>query len=1112
VTSWRVEIAFLWPLITAASAFAQSPADLEFFENQVRPLLIASCGECHGDKEQWGNLRLDSRAGVLKGGDRGPAIVATKPNESLLIQAVRRTGELEMPPEEKLTEAQIAILEHWVKIGAPWPANDTSPPDQLAEAQRAHWAFQPVTQPALPSVENAAWVKNPIDAFIMAELESHGLKPSPPADRRTLIRRVTYDLTGLPPSPAEVESFANDPDPDAYSRLINRLLASPQYGEHWARHWLDVARYSDTKGYVYAREERFFIHASTYRDWVVKAFNDDMPYDQFLLLQLAADHIAPSDPTALAAMGYLTLGRRFLGVTHDIIDDRIDVVGRGLLGLTIGCARCHDHKYDPIPTDDYYSLYGVFQNCLERTVRIAEPATRDEAYAAFEAELNKRQQTFDMALAAAREEAAAIARRKTGEYLITQLEPGKYPDEAFNQILGKEDINPNYVRRWQVYLQRMAHANDPIFLPWRRFAALDMAVFSKQAKQVCAELATESADTLNPIVATAFSEAPDSMRTVAARYGQLFDDIEKQWRALLEKDAAASALPDPRAEALRQVLYGPQTPCDVPDEPIVNIEWYVDTATVENLWKLQGEVDRWIIQSPQAPAYAVALFDRDHLVEPRVFRRGNPATKGDEVPRRFLQILSGSERKPFAHGSGRLEMARAIASPDNPLTARVWANRVWMQHFGAGLVRTPSDFGLRAEPPTHPRLLDWMASQLTSNNWSTKSLHRLILLSAAYQQQSRGPADAAALAHANKFDPENRLLWRTNARRLSFEEWRDTLLAVSGELDLTSGGRAADLFAAKADNRRRTLYGLVDRQFLTTAMRMFDFANPDLHAPQRSETIVSQQALFALNHPFVANRARGFVARLADIPKTNVAARVERLYQLAYQRAPTKAQEQAAIDFLHAPPESEPPPRAETLAWQYGYGKLFEAEGRVEFHALPHFTGAAWQGGPLFPDAKLGWAQLTAAGGHPGNDLDHAAIRRWTAPRAATVSIKSTAMHQVAPGDGIRCWIVSNRHGVLASATLHNRQQSLDVAKLDVETGDTIDFIVDINANLNSDQYLWSAEIAEPSPLGSGQGEGGEAVAWNSQRDFGGTPPPLLDRWEQLAQVLLLANELMFVD
>jgi hypothetical protein len=1103
-------LGLLWLLATSAPAIAQSPADLDFFETQVRPLLVASCSECHGSEKQSNDLRLDSREALFQGGERGPAIVLGQPDKSLLIQAVRQSGELEMPPDEKLSEKQIAILEHWVKIGAPWPTSDVAPIDRQAEAQRKHWAFQSVRLPAVPQVKDAARVKSPIDAFVLEQLESHGLKSSPQADRRTVIRRVTYDLTGLPPAPEEVEAFVADADPQAYLKLVDRLLASPQYGEHWARHWLDVARYADTKGYVYGREERFFVHAPAYRDWVVRSFNEDLPYNEFLILQLAADQAAPNDRAALAAMGYLTLGRRFLGVTHDIIDDRIDVVGRGMLGLTVGCARCHDHKYDPIPTEDYYSLYGVFQNCTERMVPIAEPAARDKTYEVFEAELKKRQQALADALGKAREESTAIVRRKTAEYLAAQLELEKYPEESFSQILGKEDVNPIFVRRWQAYLLKMAKADDAIFLPWRRYASLPAGEFGERSKDAAREIGELSGKAVSPVVAEVFNSPPASMLEVAGRYGRMFAGVERQWRELLAKDAEAEALPDASAEALRQVLYGPQSPCVVPDEAIVGIEFYFDVPTTEMLWKLQGEVDRWLIQSPQAPAHAVALVDREVMQESRVFRRGNPATRGQEVPRRFLEVLAGENRHPFEHGSGRLELARAIASPDNPLTARVWVNRVWAHHFGAGLVHTPSDFGMRSEPPTHPELLDWLASTLVSNGWSTKVLHRLIVLSSTYQQQSESPHDEVARQQALAIDPENNLLWRMNVRRLTFEEWRDTLLAVSGELDATIGDRAAELFAPGSDNRRRTLYGLVDRQFLTTAMRTFDFANPDLHSPHRSETTVSQQALFAMNHPFVANRSRGLAARIGDFPAADKLGRVRQLYRFVYQRPATEAQEQAALAFVTAPPERAAPVRPETLAWKYGYGTLFEGEGRVDFHALPHFNGSAWQGGRQLPDAALGWVQLTAAGGHAGNDLQHAAVRRWTAPRAGKVSIKSTASHQVAAGDGIRCWIVAARNGVLASAVLLNRQQSIDVAEFQVEAGDTVDFVVDYNANLNSDQFLWPVEISDV-PTNDAPVVGATA-SWNSSRDFGDAPLQLLDRWEQFAQVLLMANELIFVD
>jgi hypothetical protein len=743
-------------------------------------------------------------------------------------------------------------------------------------------------------------------------------------------------------------------------------------------------------------------------------------------------------------------------------------------------------------------------------IPIAEPVAHDKAYEAFDTELKKRQHALADAMAMAREETSAIVRRKTTEYLDAQLQLEKYPEESVSQILSKDDINPNFVRRWQAYLSNMTEADASIFVPWWRFASLAAGDFSERSKDVVRDLGAVSGKTVNPLVAQMFNSPPASMHEVASRYGQMFADIERKWQAHLAENATAKALPDANAEALRQVLYGPRSPCAVPDEAIVGIEWYFDITNTEKLWKLQGEVDRWLIQSPQAPAHAVALVDREVMQKARVFRRGNPAIKEQEVPRRFLRVLSGDNRQPFARGSGRLEMARAIASPENPLTARVWVNRVWMHHFGAGLVRTPSDFGLRSEPPTHPQLLDWLSSTLVSNGWSTKSLHRLMVLSAAYQQQSEGPREEVARQQALAIDPENRLLWRMNIRRLSFEEWRDTLLVVSGELDSTIGGRASELFAVRGDNRRRTLYGLVDRQFLTSAMRTFDFANPDLHTPQRNETTVSQQALFAMNHPFVANRARGLVARLGDIPSHDLSSRIQQLYRLAYQRAPTEMQQHAALAFLSAPTEKSPAVRPETLAWQYGYGTLFEAEGRVHFRPLPHFTGGAWQGGPQWPDTTLGWVQLTATGGHAGNDLQHAAIRRWTAPRAGKVNIKSTASHQVAAGDGVRCWIVATRHGVLVSAVLLNRQQSLDVATIQVDAGDTVDFVVDFNANLNNDQFLWPVEISDISTKNSTVA--GATTTWSSSRDFGDAPPHLLDTWEQFAQVLLLANELMFVD
>jgi hypothetical protein len=1025
-----------------------------------------------------------------------------------LIEAVRQSGDLKMPPKDRLTNTQLEVLERWVALGAPWPAAPQG--DRGGDAAKTHWAFQPVRRPEIPRIEGSA-AGNPIDAFIRARLAESGLAPSAEADRRTLIRRVTYDLTGLPPSPVEVEAFVQDSSPEAYARLVERLLDSPHYGEHWGRHWLDVARYSDTKGYVYGREEKFYFHASTYRDWVVQAFNRDLPYDRFLLLQIAADQAEPNDVSALPAMGFLTLGRRFLGVTHDIIDDRIDVVTRGTMGLTVGCARCHDHKYDPIPTADYYSLYGVFQNCCEKTVEFAPSKSDTEAEQAFLKELDARRTKLHDATAAAITAHSARVRSRVADYLFAQRELQKYPEEGFDQIFSADDLLPDTVRRWETYLAPRMKLNDPVFRYWKLLGRLPEDGFADQAAAAVRELA-EANEPVNGRVAREFASIPASAREVADRFGRLFQSVDEEWKRAVEEAGKAGgplprALADPDTEALRQVLYGADSPCVIVEESIASNENVFDTATRESLWRLQGDVDRWLLQAPEPLRHTLILADRELRTEPRIFKRGNPANKGEAISRHFLSLIAGPDSSPFQRGSGRLELAQAIIAPDNPLTARVWINRVWNHHFGSGLVRTPSDFGIRAEPPSHPELLDWLAGEFVRTGWSTKALHRLILLSATYRQSSTGPRDASQRDEALRIDPENRRLWRMNAHRLTFEEVRDTLLSVSGQLEDRIGGRPADLFAG--GNLRRTLYGLIDRQFVPPVMRVFDFANPDLHIPQRAETTVPQQALFAMNHPFVATAARSLVKRPEVAGAVEPADRIRRMYQLTLQREPTSGQLQAAQAFIGAATQAAEPDQPSLAAdWKYGYGSWNEAADRMQdFQPLPYFNGMAWQGGVNWPDGALGWVQLTAEGGHPGNDVQHAAIRRWTAPMRGTVAIESLAVHEVAAGDGIRCRIVSSRQGTLATAELHNGQRRFDLAAVEVEAGETLDFVVDINANLNSDQFLWSPRVRELSAAAAGT-----LRTWDAAKDFDGSKASKLSAWEQLAQVLLLSNELMFVD
>jgi hypothetical protein len=881
-------------------AKADEGAAVDFFESRVRPLLVERCQRCHGDRTQWGGLRLDSRQAIVSGGDSGPAVVPGNPEDSeIFCRVTAEDGDVRMPPAEDspaLTADQIAVLRQWIASGAAWPAEAVPSPDLKALAREHHWAFQPVVRPEVPRIEGRPDIDSPIDRFVLAKLRAEGLEPSPEADRHALLRRASYDLTGLPPGLAEAEAFMADDSPAAYPRLIERLLDSPRYGEHWARHWLDVARYADTKGYVYAREERFFVHSAAYRDWVIRAFNDDLPYDRFVTLQLAADTAAPDDPGAAAALGFLTVGRRFLSLAPDIIDDRIDVVGRGLLGLTISCARCHDHKYDPIPTADYYSLYGVFQNCMERKVALPRPPGSPPPAAEFTAGLAERRQQAAAALAQRRAEGTARIRARIADYLLAQLALEEHG--SFTTIVGDDDLMPGVVHRFEAYLARAAREADPIFVPWIALAKLPANQLPAAASDLCRRW-QEPESGVHPRVARAFATPPASHADAAGRYARLFAEVESAWNAAVEAAKAAgrpapAGLPDP--EALRQFLHGPASPCVIPDEPLVNIEFCFATRSVlEPLWQLESDVDRWLNEHPDREPMATVLVDRDVLVEPRIFRRGNMFTKAAFVPRQAPEVIAGSDRQPFSRGSGRAELAAAIVSADNPLTARVWVNRVWMHHFGRGLVHTPSDFGVRADPPSHPELLDWLASEFVARGWSTKWLHRTIMLSATYRQACTGPLSAAARERALDRDPENRLLWRGNRRRLGL---RDSLIAVAGELDTAQGGGPVPPFEAGPAGFRRSIYTLVDRQYLPPALAAFDFANPDLHTPQRAETIVPQQALFAINSPFVVGRARA-VAR-QDAAVADPEERMRRLFRQVLRREPSPADRRACGAFVAA--------------------------------------------------------------------------------------------------------------------------------------------------------------------------------------------------------------------
>jgi hypothetical protein len=732
-------------------------------------------------------------------------------------------------------------------------------------------------------------------------LEVAKLRPSPTADKRTLIRRATFDLTGLPPSPEEVAAFEADKSPDAFAHVVDRLLASPRYGERWGRHWLDVARYADTRGYVF-EEDRHYAYSYTYRDYVIRAFNEDLPYDQFLEQQIAADLCTNNaDKRCLAALGYLTLGRRFVNNIHDIIDDRIDVVCRGMMGLTVACARCHDHKFDPIPSRDYYSFYGIFASSMEPDpepllgVEVPEKPRRE-----YEAEHKKRVEERDKFRAEQERAMAAQLRKQAGDYLLASYEAQRIPKSDVDGIAHARKLDPEVLRRWIASLDGWRKTQQAIFAPWFAFAELPENDFAIRAQELAERFSTnyDAGLPVHRLVACAFSGMPPTtMNDVADRYGKLFAEVDKLWQdacaATNSNATPPKSLTDPSQEALRQILYAADAPANIPCDQYDRL---YDIPTSQKLRELQRHVDELDATSPGAPPRAMALVDRPDPHNAHVFIRGNSDNQGSEVPREFLEVLSGPDRKPCHAGSGRLELAEAIASRDNPLTARVFVNRVWLYHFGSPLVATPSDFGLRSEPPTHPELLDYLAARFMAEGWSIKKLQRLIMLSSAYQQTSDDNPECA------KVDPNNQLFWRMNRQRLDFEAMRDTLLAVSGKLDLTPGGHGVDITTPTSN--RRTVYGYVDRQNLPDLFRTFDYASPDSSSARRFYTTVPQQALFFMNSPFVVEQAKSLAGRADPTCAHTDEQRLRLLYEWAFERAPSREEITWALNFVRTPPKA----------------------------------------------------------------------------------------------------------------------------------------------------------------------------------------------------------------
>jgi len=943
-------------LSLCAASFAVAADDvqptkegLEFFEKNVRPILSDRCYECHSANKNSskGGLILDSHDGAYKGGDEGPAVVPGNLEKSLLIKAVRYTDpEFSMPPKKtggKLPDDKIAILEEWVKMGAPMPVGGAVKLTGLTGKAREHWAFQPVTKPTVPEVKNRAWVKTPIDAFVLAKLEAKGLQPNPAASPESFLRRVSYDLIGLPPTSEQVDTFekavqaAQVADTMAlrsgkpavaveavYAKQVDGLLASPHYGERWARHWLDTARYSDTRGLQVDQGDSLFkdyrfAYAWTYRDYVINAMNEDKPYNNFIVEQLAADRIpgiSPDDPR-LAALGFLTVGKRF-DDPNDIIDERIDTTTKAFLGLTVSCARCHDHKFDPIPIKDYYSLHGIFASTVE-PLHLPTIAATSKSAAAARTDFTKRLgQLQDEQVAGffryMRETRARYDKEMAGRLMIASVrrgssEAGEYSDRYKIDLTSDVDFAAMRIQK-----------DSPITGPFYAVAQVPVVYFAERAPIAIKEALADTDHPVNPIIAAALRDLkPKSLHDVAAAYQKAYNENKA---AILAHLAVLAKPGDGWKKTSPAIAEMTGYPWAIPsyDEVFDNEDMISLFSTRKFCADWQNRpiyggignrapvayfrhtrINELRLSHPGAPGEAMVVQDSEAPKDSYVFKRGDKNNKGDIAPRQFLDILSKGERRPYVDGSGRYEFAQSIATKDNPMTARVAVNRTWMKHFIEGFVLTADDLGNMSEKPSHPELLDYLATDFMENGWTMKRLHRMIVMSNVYRLDSdptanplvvkKGPIDPL------KVDAGNRLLWRGNLRRLDFESIRDSMILLTGKLNPSVGGQPANI-TDEPFSYRRSLYGYVDRSRLSDTLSQFDYGDPDQANSKRNSTIVPQQALYFMNNALSVEVARAVSSRKDVVNAMSEDQRIVAMFRCMFQRRPSTAEIRVAQEFL----------------------------------------------------------------------------------------------------------------------------------------------------------------------------------------------------------------------
>lgn len=922
LSGWGLAAAWAGVQPTAA---AQTHDSGEFFEKKIRPLLTTHCAKCHNPKAQVAQLDLTTAAGFARGGESGALIDKAKPEESRLLKVVGYSESLKMPPSGKLKDEELADLAAWVKLGAPWPqaeaaalaeaaakpAGPKSTTRSFTEEEKAFWSFQPLAPATAPAVKKRAWVKSPIDAFILQKLEAKGLQPAAPADKLTLLRRATYDLTGLPPTEKEMADFLADNAPDAFAKVVDRLLASPRYGETWGRHWLDVARYADSTG---NDEDHRYPHAWKYRDYVIKAFNDDLPYDQFVREQVAGDLLPSADGgevnrRGIIATGFLALGAKAIAqqdktkMLYDVWDEQVDVTSKAFLGLTMACARCHNHKFDPILTKDYYSMIGMFAS-----TRSFSNADSHVSVPLEKPLVPKREWETYQAAKKAHAEKEKRARLQLGEIV----------DEAEAQQV--QQLAPQMAAL--MLAARQVYANGAKVEAVAQEAKLPVEAVKRWVNYL------KPSDTVRGYLNEWHEAAPDKLAEVAqgyqSRFQKRYAELQSKitaWRPKYEEALrAGQPLPDkPKLEAgedrfFDEVLNGGPLGVTAKDKQ------HFSATQLTQIEAFQKELDALKKAAPTEPEMACAIEEGQPVAQP-VLIRGDYNNKGEDAPRAFPAILARYDTQPKFAGSGRLQLADWLTRPENPLPARVLVNRVWQWHFGEGLVRTPDNFGKMGERPTHPELLDYLAQQFIQNGFSIKGLHRLLMLSNTYQMAS----DNAAAAEA---DPDNRLLSRFSRRRLAIEEMRDGLLAIDGTLDFTMGGtlqngRGTDgetsqgrLSINPEKQKRRTVYLPLRRANLPTLLNLFDFGDATTMSGKRQLTNVATQALFWLNSEFLTERSVDLAKSLLASSFKDDAERLASAYRRILNR-PASAEELAAGQkYLAGFQQKFPGEQAAQKAWQ----------------------------------------------------------------------------------------------------------------------------------------------------------------------------------------------------